>query len=171
MGLITFLDFQNSWGITTLTSFDGGNMGGLTELVLAYNPVTSFNVGNMSNLTNLSLYNCQLTSIDVTSLTSLTNLDIQNNQLTSVNVASLSSLTGLYLYGNPLTLSSNNQILQQLNQHGLYGGTFFTSNGRTAASNTDYNNLLNNLGWTLFGLDLQIVGNGRLRVRGVNTGI
>ena len=69
-----------------------------------------------------------------------------------------------------MTPSVNNQILQQLNQNGLQGGYFQTANGRTAASTTAYDNLLNNLGWSFYGLDLvtpPVVGSGRLAVRGI----
>jgi hypothetical protein len=76
----------------------------------------------------------------------------------------------LDLQSNQLTPSSNNQILQQLNQNGLSNGEFYSSNGRTSVSNTDYDNLVNNLGWYFEGLDLIIVGSGKLRVKGVNSG-
>jgi hypothetical protein len=57
-----------------------------------------------------------------------------------------------------------------LNQNGLSNGEFYSSNGRTSVSNTDYDNLVNNLGWYFEGLDLIIVGSGKLRVKGVNSG-
>jgi Leucine-rich repeat (LRR) protein len=117
MSQITTLNLGSDNGITTLTSFDGGNM---------------------TSLTNLYLGDNQLTSLDVTNLTNL------------------------------ITPSVNDQILQQLNQHGLSGSYFNSINGRTAASNADYNNLIS-LGWIMDGLDLitpPVVGSGRLAVRG-----
>jgi Leucine-rich repeat (LRR) protein len=107
----------------------------------------------------------------VIGLSSLTYLELGTNQLTSLDVTGLSGLIELYLSNNPLTPSSNNQILNQLNQNGLSGGYFQSINGRTSASNVYYDNLLNNLGWTLEGLDLIVSGNGKLRVRGSNSGI
>ena len=159
-----------------LTSFDGTGLSSLTNLNLSDNQLTSFDGTGLSSLTNLSLGDNQLTSIDVTGLSSLTELglngnqltsldgfifptglttlNLYNNQLTSFDGTGLSSLTILYLENNQLTPSSNNQILQQLNQHGLSGGEFYSSNGRTSASNTDYDNLLNSLGWYFEGLDV-----------------
>ena len=178
-----------------LTSFDGTGLSGLTILSLNDNQLTSFDGTDLSGLTNLSLGNNQftsldgfilptsltildldgnqLTSFDGTGLSSLTGLELQNNQLTSFDGTGLSSLTELYLNGNPLTPSINNQILQQLSQNeisvGDKGAEFYSSNGRTSASNADYDNLVS-LGWTLQGLDLIVTGNGKLRVKGVNSG-
>jgi Leucine-rich repeat (LRR) protein len=182
-----------------LTSFGGTGLESLTILELNYNQLTSFDgtglesltnllimgdgksgggiltsVSNLpTSLTNLILNDNLLTSFDGSGLGSLTYLNLQENQLTSFDgtgLSSLSSLTYLNLYTNQLTSSVNNQILNQLNQNGLSGGEFLSSNGRTSASNTDYDNLLNNLGWSFDGLDLIAVGSGKLRVKGVNSG-
>ena len=48
------LDFP-TWGITTLESFDGGNMSGLTFLNISYNQLTSFNGTGLTSLTYLDL--------------------------------------------------------------------------------------------------------------------
>jgi Leucine-rich repeat (LRR) protein len=149
-----------------LTSFDGTGLSSLIVLELGNNQLTSFDVTGLSNLNFLQLLYNQFTSFDGTGLTSLIGLNLEGNQLTSFDVTGLSSLTSLTLPNNQLTSSANNQILQQLNQHGLSGGEFISSNGRTSSSNTDYDNLLNNLGWYFEGLDLIAVGNGKLRVKG-----
>jgi len=177
-----------------LTSFDGTGLSSLTELNLRNNQLTSFDGTGLSSLTtlnlsgprggggtltsvsnlpssliNLNLQSNQLTSFDGTGLSSLTHLYLSSNQLTSFDGTGLSSLTYLYLFGNPINQSSvNNQILNQLNQNGLSGGYFESNNGRTSASNTDYDNLIS-LGWSFNGLDLIIVGSGKLRVKGVTT--
>ena len=130
------------------------------------------------DVTDLRLQNNQLTSFDGTGLSSLTTLYLGGNLLTSLDVSSLTSLIDIRLGSikgrvSLMTPSANNQILQQLNQNGLSGGVFECSNGRTSASNTDYNNLAS-LGWQFVGLDLitpPIVGSGKLRVKGVTTGI
>ena len=122
------------------------------------------------DITVLAIGNRQLTSFDGTGLTGLTYLELRSNQLITFDATSLSILQHLDLTNNPLTPVVNNQILNQLNQIGLANGTFKSNNGRTAASNTDYDNLLNNLGWYFEGLDLvtpPVVGSGRLAVRGV----
>jgi hypothetical protein len=166
MSSLTYLNFSN-WQITTLTSFDGGNMSSLTDLSINDNQLTSFNGAGLTNLIVLSLDNNQLTSFDGTGLSSLASLGLASNSLTLFDATSLSSLSYLDLVGNPMTTSVNNQILQQLNQHGVNNGYFGSNNGRTSASNADYDNLLIRLTWSFGGLDLTIVGNGKLAVRGV----
>jgi len=110
-----------------------------------------------------------LTSLDTTSLTSLTSLNLNGNQITTLDVSNSPSLSSLDLSSNPITTSANNQLLQQLNQKALLYGYFYSNNFRTAASNADYDNLLNELGWTLSGVDLisTPVASGRIAVRGV----
>jgi Leucine-rich repeat (LRR) protein len=134
-------------------------------LSLDNNQLTSFDGTDLTSLTGLGLSSNQLTTLDGFIFpTSLTSLTLDSNQLTSLDVTGLSGLTELYLNGNPLTPSINNQILNQLNQNGLSGGEFYSSNGRTSASNTDYDNLVS-LGWSFEGLDLITVGNRRCRYR------
>ena len=152
-----------------LTSFDGTGLSSLTELLLETNQFTSFDGTGLGSLTSLALSYNQLTSFDGTGLSSLTSLHLRDNQLTSLDVTGLSSLIELNLYENPVTPSVNNQILYQLNQNGLSGGYFASINGRTSASNTDYDNLVS-LGWGFEFLDLIAVGSGKLRVKGVNSG-
>ena len=174
-GNVTRLNLQSN----QITSFDGTNLSGLNELYLSdnqltsldgfifptsltylyldTNQLTSFDGTGLSDLTILDLSANQLTSFDVTGLSSLTNLALANNQLTSFDGTGLSSLTYLYLNGNPITPLANNQILHQLNQHNVQYGQFYSNGGRTSASNTDYDNLLNNLGWGFSGLDLVTV--------------
>ena len=137
-----------------LTSFDGTGLSSLTRLVLESNLLTSFDGNGLTSLTLLGLQNNLITSFDGTGLSSLNALYLGNNLLTIFDVTGLSSLHVLYLNGNPMTPEANNQILQQLNQLSVSGGDFGSNNGRTAASNADYNNLLTNLGWSFSGLDL-----------------
>jgi Leucine-rich repeat (LRR) protein len=159
-------------GDNQLTSFDGTGLSSLTNLSLYSNQLTSLEGFILpTSLTLLNLSTNQLTSFDGTglsSLTSLTELDLNDNLLTSLDEFILpTSLIQLYLYGNPMTPSVNNQILNQLNQNGLSGGEFTSSNGRTSASNTDYDNLVS-LGWNFDGLNLitpPVVGNRRCRYR------
>jgi Leucine-rich repeat (LRR) protein len=102
----------------------------------------------------LGLENNQLTSFDGTGLSSLTILDLQVNQLTSFDGTELSGLTELYLNSNPLTTPQvNDSILDTLELYGLENGFFSTSNGRTAASTSDYNTLIGR-GWTIEGANL-----------------
>ena len=159
-----WLDLENN-NLTSLNNFIFPSS--LHLLFLGTNQLTTFDTTGLSSLTQLNLYGNQFTSFDTTGLSNLHQLVLSSNQLTSLDVTGLSNLNDLRLDGNPLTPSANNQILQQLNQNGMQYGYFPSSNGRTSESNSSYNNLLNNLGWTFSGLDLPIVGNGKLRVRGV----
>ena len=140
------LQVTNSNGEFTVIPCDAsGNPTGAIEIMRLgipshSNQITSFDGTGLTSLTGLVLVNNLLTSFDGTGLSGLTHLELQGNLLTSFDVTDLSSLTQLYLVGNQLTSSSNNQILQQLNQNGLSGGEFYSSNGRTSASNADYDN-------------------------------
>ena len=161
-----------------ITSFDGTGLSSLTDLRLNENQLTSFDGTGLTSLTILLLSQNQLTSFDGTDLTSLINLGLMGNQLTSLDVSPMVSLTNLPLvdsYGtltNPMTAASNNSILSQLDNNGVENGTFFTINGRTSAGTADYDALIAK-GWNLLGLDLPTPppsGNGKLRIKGVNSG-
>jgi len=184
-----------------LTSFNGTGLSSLTELRLDNNQLTSFNGTGLSSLIFLELPSNQLISLDGTGLSSLTDLSLQDNLLTSLDVSPLVNLHYLRLYTmgekgeptltNPITPSSNNQILFDLAQHSINGGQFISTNGRTSASNADYDNLVNNLGWSLSGLDSNettttttteaptttttttsapVTGNGKMRIKGLTSG-
>jgi Leucine-rich repeat (LRR) protein len=151
-----------------LTSFDVAGLTSLVELELSNNQLTSFDGTGLTSLTNLYLGGNQLTSFDGTGLTSLIGLFLYDNQLTSFDGTGLTSLTSLSLNGNQLTPQVNNSILNKLATYGLENGIFGTSNGRTSASEVDYQELVAR-GWTLEGLDLVIISSGKLRIKGVNT--
>jgi hypothetical protein len=80
----------------------------------------------------------------------------------------------LYVNDTPLTPSINNSLLAQLAANELANdwdtGQFSTQGGRTSAGTTDYDYLIAN-GWTITGADLVVVGSGKLRIKGVTTGI
>jgi hypothetical protein len=178
---------------------NGTRSGNITYLGLqdfmGNNQITSFNGTGLSMVNNINLVNNQLTSFNGTGLTSLQYLTLGGNQLTSLDVSSLTSLTGLHLvdmmFGgtNPMTPEANNSILNQLDENGLSMGNFATTGGRTSAGTSDYNSLIGKM-WTLSGLDLMETttttttaaptttttttaapsGNGKLRIKGVNSG-
>ena len=190
--------YQLDLGINQLTSFDGTGLTSLYQLGLDSNQLTSFDGTGLTSLYQLGLDSNQLTSFDGTGLTSLYQLGLGHNQitsldgfifptsltflnlignnLTSLDVSPMVSLTNLYLAnsygigGNPMTAVSNNSILDQLNANGVENGNFFTINGRTSAGTADYDSLVGK-GWNLLGLDLIVSGNGKLRIKGVTTGV
>jgi Leucine-rich repeat (LRR) protein len=161
-----------------LTSFDGTGLTSLTYLDLHDNQLTSFDGTGLSSLIELNLNYNQLTSFDGTDLTSLTYLSLEGNQLTSFDPTGLDVLQYLYIDNNPFTnpTSTNNSLLAQLAanelSNGWNSGEFTTTGGRTSAGTSDYDYLIAN-GWNLQGLDLPTPppsGNGKLRIKGVNSG-
>jgi hypothetical protein len=161
-----------------LTSFDGNGLTSLNGLNLYNNQLTSFDGTGLTSLTILYLQNNQITSFDGTDLTSLQQLSLTNNLLTSLDVSPMTLLNNLHLadpyglQGNPMTATANNNVLTALVANGVTGGNFSTANGRTSAGTADYNTLIAD-GWNLVGLDLITPppsGNGKLRIKGVNSG-
>jgi hypothetical protein len=119
-------------------------------------------------LFGLGINDAQMTSFDGTGLTDLQILFFLQHSLTSLDLADMPNLIGLSVaFTDP---AINDQLLSQLNQSGKSFGTF-VGGPRTLASNADYSNLVNTLGWTMMGLDLIVTGNGKLRIKGVNSGI
>ena len=140
------------------------------SLTLSNNQLTTIDVSSFTSLTQLDLSENQLTSIDVSALLNLNTLNLINNQLTSLDTSSLSNL--LYLFvsgmGNQLTATVNDSILNNFFNYGLSGGQFQTSGGRTAVGTPYYDGLtLTKRSWIISGTDLIVVGNGKLRVKGV----
>jgi hypothetical protein len=169
-------------GDNQLTSFDGTGLTSLTILGLSNNLLTSFDGTSLTSLTNLDLSGNQLTSFDGTSLTSLTILVLVNNLLTSIDVSPMVNLISLFLAdvyglnGNPMTATANNAILAAFVSHigntGSEKKYISTTGGRTSAGTADYNTLIND-GYGLIGFELATPppsGNGKLRIKGVNSG-
>ena len=154
-------------GDNQLTSFDGTGLSSLTHLYLNSNQLTSFDGTGLSSLTILSIFNNQLSGFTETELSGLTELYLSSNQLTSFDGTGLSGLTTLNLQNNPLTPQVNDSILDTLYLNGLENGQFYTSNGRTAASTSDYNTLISR-NWGIQGADLPTPpSSGKLRIKGV----
>ena len=153
---------------------DGTPSGDIIQLDLQQDQLTSFDGTGLTGLTSLGLQNNQITSFDGTDLISLTGLYLEGNQLTSFDGTGLTSLTSLGLGNNQITSSSNNQILNLLDQYGLENGEFYTTGGRTSAGTADYDALIAK-GWNLLGLDLTGGGGGgvnvtgKLRIKGATT--
>jgi hypothetical protein len=143
-----------------ITDFNGLGLSDLTYLNLFDGKLTSFDGKGLSSLTNLNLiYNKELTSITNLPLT-LVSLTLVGSPITSIDISGMNSLTSLYLadaYGtNALVTSTNNSsILAQLDSSNISDGTFITSNGRTSAGNTSYDNLINK-GWNIMGAEEEI---------------
>jgi surface protein len=156
-GDITTLTFANS---NQLTSFDGTGLSGLTTLSLGTNQLTSFDGTELINLTGLNLIANGLSSLSGFTLPpNLLSLELNDNELISFDVSGLPNLVSLVLTLNPLEASDNDLILSQFDINGVTIDSagvipgFFTSGGRTSASDTAYNNLISK-GWYIEGADL-----------------
>jgi hypothetical protein len=179
-GLTSLTDLNLKYN--QLISFDGTDLTSLTILYLNNNQLTSFDGTGLTSLTNLDLSGNQLTSFDGTGLTSLTSLVLVNNLLTSIDVSPMVNLISLFLAdvyglnGNPMTATANNAILAAFVSHigntGSEKKYISTTGGRTSAGTADYNTLIND-GYNLIGFELATPppsGNGKLRIKGVNSG-
>lgn len=130
------------------------------------------------NVILLDLENNQLTSFDGTGLTALCELTLNSNNLASLDISGLNVLQYLRVMNNPSinNPSTNNSFLAKLaaneaaNGESIWLGEFTTTGGRTSAGTTDYDYLIAN-GWTVEGADLVVVGSGKLRIKGLTTGI
>ena len=175
---LTHLDLNQN----QLTSFNGTGLSSLTYLDIYDNQLTSFDGTGLTSLINLFLYINQISSFNSTDLDNLENVNLYSNLLTSLDVSNMDKLNTLYLYSgkasynNPLTPSANDAIINKFLQNAIANnfstGFFESIGGRTSASSSAYNALIGTPhNFTFQGnLDLispPIVGNGRLRVRGV----
>jgi surface protein len=156
-GDITTLTFANS---NQITEFNGTGLSGLTTLSLGLNQLTSFDGTELINLTGLNLTDNGLSSLSGFTLPpNLLSLELNDNELISFDVSGLPNLVSLVLTLNPLEASDNDLILSQFDINGVTIDSagvipgFFTSGGRTSASDTAYNNLISK-GWYIEGADL-----------------
>jgi hypothetical protein len=77
---------------------------------------------------------------------------------------SLSLNNGNTNNGTQLTPQLNDQVLSELSQNYYEGGQFYTYNGRTSTSTSNYNTLINR-NWQIFGADLISTGGRRVGIR------
>jgi hypothetical protein len=140
-------------GISDLTGIE--DFTALERLTCNTNQITSLNVSQNTALQNLHCPANQLTSLDVSSNTALEVLSCQNNPLISLNLGSNTVLFDLDCHSNqltsldvsqntallellcancPLTSAAINQIIIDIENHGLSNGTLGIPIGRTSAS-------------------------------------
>jgi len=138
----------------SLTACDVSRFENLEYLDISNNLIDSFDISQNIELVNLNISNNQINSLDITNNVNLIDLNISNNQITNLDITNNVNL--LYLdISNNLFLSNNiNEILIQLDEHGLSNGTLDYSNnpenpiGDNAAF--AYSNLVNK-GWVITG--------------------
>lgn len=135
------IDLSNNELLTTV-NLNGNAL--MTSIVLngVYNQLTTFRAS-----TNL------ITSIDLLNMPALTFLDLQSTDITSLDISNNTQLQTLYLTSCLLDTIANGDIIVNLNQFGLTGGTFNTTNVTDDPFLLDvfdnYYNLVNTLGWTV----------------------
>lgn len=134
--------------ISNFTAFTG-----LETLEFSDNSISTFSMsGSFPNLTNISMQRNGMTSINISNLTNLTSFGLNQNPITDINIASNINLNFVGLNTTQLTESAVNNILIQLDNHGLIGGacamTSGTSAAPTGAGITAKNNLIAK-GWSV----------------------
>ena len=102
------------------------------------NDITSLSVTGLTLLRFIICAKGELTSLDISTNTALTGLECDYNQLTSLDISTNTALTYLSCNGNQLTVASVNEILIDLDTHGLPDGYLDLSDlsGGTNASPT-----------------------------------
>lgn len=128
------------WGMSTLTSVDVSSSTSLTSLTLSGN-------ANMTTITGLS------------NLTSLTNINIANSTaMTSIDLGSNTLLNNVVLTNCSLTQSVVNNVILDLDAHGVSNGTLnYSLNANPSATETitddvlDAYNSLVSKSWTITG--------------------
>ena len=175
------LDLSGNTGTTTITITSDEGFSGLNTLDLWVAPtgglITDIDLSNASSLTSLNVRYNALVGLDVSQNTALTSLIIRgrdqipdqalitttNTQLTelwsddtginSVDLSTNTLLTDVRLYESRLTSTVLDQIVIDLDNHGLSNGNLeirdqTTGDGLTFVSLVAYNNLIAK-GWTI----------------------
>ena len=194
------LDLSGNTGTTTITITSDEGFSGLNTLDLWVAPIggliTDIDLSNALALTSLNVRYNALVGLDVAQNTALTSLIIRgrdqipdqalvtttNTQLTelwsddtginSVDLSTNTLLTDVRLYESRLTSTVLDQIVIDLDNHGLSNGNLeirdqTTGDGLTFVSLVAYNNLIAK-GWTIDvpappaapGPEINLVGNG-----------
>ena len=138
-GLITTMDLSNATSLNVLST----RYNLLSSLNLAQNNVlTSLNVRGKDQLSaGLDLSNNPILSFFQADVTSLTSIDFSNNPL----------LKDVRIFDAQLTSAAMDQIVNQLDNHGLFDGNLQISlnpGTLTSAALVSYNNLIAR-GWTI----------------------
>ena len=147
---LTLLNF----GQTTreITSIDLTNAEALTSFNSSFNNLTTLDVSQNVLLTLLNLSrNANLSSLDVSNNTQLVTLITDGSQLADLNISNNTALTRVSAHASNLPSAVLDQIVIDLDNHGLSNGLLELRNNAgslTAASLTSYNNLISR-GWTI----------------------
>ena len=137
-----------------ITDIDVSDATSLALLNLRYNLLTSIDVTSNPSLTYLNIRgNSQLSSgsIDLSNNILLSYLQADVTQLSTINLSSSPLLTDVRLFNAALTSPELDQIVIDLDVHGLSNGNLQISSnpgGLSAASLDAYNSLIGR-GWTI----------------------
>jgi Leucine-rich repeat (LRR) protein len=157
---ISTLDISNNTQLTTLicgannlTVLDVSNNTQLNELTCGNNNISVLDVSNNTQLTILGCFNNNLTALDVSNNEQLTVLTCGNNNISLMDVSSNTQLTTLGVLNCNLASVQIDQILIDLDNHGLLNGSLQYQGNPGESSLTAliaYNNLISK-GWTITG--------------------
>ena len=154
-----------------ITSIDISSNTSLTNFICNENSLSTINVSSNTALSNFQCRDCNLTSLNLLSNTNLFRLECADNPLTTLNISANTSLTiidchncnlssfdvssntlvtSLWAPDNSLIQSEVNQILIDLDSHGLSSGlcNLLNNSAPTGAGLTAKSNLQGK-GWTV----------------------
>ena len=151
---LTELDFWNDNGVgSEIQSIDVTNAQDLERLNVRINEISALDVSQNPLLTRLIIRNNALLTgtLDISNNTALQRIVANSTSLDNIDLSNNTSLLIVRLNNAQFPSAVLDQILIDLDNHGLSGGDLRVSGnagGLTAASLTAYNNLIGK-GWTI----------------------
>lgn len=126
----------------------------LTDAVtfaLRDNPIERIDVAGLSRIDNLTLRTGRLAALDVSSLSTLRLLYVYENQLTGLDLGENPALEYVSARDNRLTAAAQDQILLDLDEHGVSGGELLLAGNAEAPTSAAYDayQSLVGKGWTI----------------------
>jgi len=126
----------------------------ITDIACTNQSLTACDVSRFENLEYLDISNNLIDSFDISQNIELVNLNISNNQINDFDITNNVNLLYLDISNNLFLANNINEILIQLDEHGLSNGTLNYSNNPESPTGDiaalAYNNLVGK-GWVISG--------------------
>jgi hypothetical protein len=120
-------------GIMSVSSGGDTPSGTIAEISCISGSLTSISLAGLTSLDTLQVISSGLSSVDLSTLTALDKLVLSSNKLSSVDLSNNPLLTTVALDANNLSTSAIDQILADLDAHGLSNGTVALHSGGNTA--------------------------------------
>lgn len=137
----------------SISVLDVANLTGLVTLRCGNNNISVLNITSLINIDRLNCKFNNISVLDISNLTVVQGIDCQSNNISILDTSSATILGYLDVSNNNLPSGQIDQILIDLDSHGILDGfLMYTGNpgAPTLASLTAYNNLISK-GWTITG--------------------